>query len=75
MTGMQAKIVAAGQRRNFHLREEPPRSDNPAVPSTVRGLGAGWGGNGDPAPWELPAQPSSVTVASHGSDCTDGHNS
>ena len=66
---MQAKIAASGQRRNFHLRKEPPHSDNPAVPTTARGLG----GAGDPAPWELLARLSSVMVASHGSDCMDGH--
>lgn len=49
---MQAKIAASGQRRNFHLREEPPHSDNPAVPTTVRFLG----GTGDPAPcWHTSA--------------------
>jgi len=66
---MQAKIPASGQRRNFHLREEPPCSDNPAVPAEVRGLG----GAKDPAPCELLAWPSSVAVASRGSDRTDGH--
>lgn len=35
---MPAKIPASGHGRNFHLREEPPHSDNPAVPSTGKGL-------------------------------------